>query len=280
MTDLGPHGPQWPLHAGDGAEGSLSNRSAKLGRGQEHRWWLDHWTTFDKAGRSADENTLPRQRDDTAVLPEANLLRPLMFGTDAFGRRRRDVALRLGESAATKHIELCEHLARVCGDDSIIGLLPLFSCLADAGMAAMDLIPNSLRENSSVPLAEVAKLPAATPICRDLLLAAQEWSKQATMQIRHIEAAHRFASAILSPRPVECLKAVLQHHEACCGGLRWFVLRNGRVEPRTPARTGFSRYRFRLWPLCRLAAQCGVLRRVPVALEHDAEGQDAESVDA
>ena len=86
------------------------------------------------------------------------------------------------------------------------------------------------------------------------------------MQLRHIETAHRFASAITNARPIECLRALLQHHEVYGGGLRWFVLRNGGVEPRTPPRAGSSRYRFRLWSLCRLATQCGVLRNMPLCI--------------
>ena len=57
-------------------------------------------------------------------------------------------------------------------------------------------------------------------------------------RLRHIETAHRFAKAIKSARPIECLCDVFQHHERYGGGLRWFVLRNGRVEPRTPPRAG------------------------------------------
>ena len=110
------------------------------------------------------------------------------------------------------------------------------------------------------------------------MLEAQEWRKDASMQIRHIETAHRFASAIQSAQPVECLRALLQHHEVFGGGLRWFVLRNGWIEPRTPPRSGSSRYRFRLWSLCRLATQCGVLRDMPrVLLEDEADDDDNTS---
>ena len=106
------------------------------------------------------------------------------------------------------------------------------------------------------------------------MAAAQEWLKGAEMQLRHIETAHRFASAIPSAQPIECLRALLQYHEMYGGGLRWFVLRNGRVEPRTPPLAGSSRYRFRLWSLCRLATQCGVLRNMPPAIRDDDSGED------
>jgi hypothetical protein len=111
-----------------------------------------------------------------------------------------------------------------------------------------------------------------------LAAAAKEWTKRAEMQLRHIDTAHHFALAFPSAQPMACLSALLQHHEAHGGGLRWFVLRNGRVEPRTPSRTGSSGYRFRLWSLCRLAAQCGVLHGMPAALRANDEADEAETL--
>jgi hypothetical protein len=174
-------------------------------------------------------------------------------------------------------MEVCEYLCRVFASDSTITLLPRFSRLADAGMAAMDLIAKSLQNASRVELADVAALPDAPRVCDELKAAAQEWNMNTEMQLRHIERAHLFASAIPSARPIECLRAILQHHEVYGGGLRWFVLRDGWVEPRTPPRAGSSGYRFRLWSLCRLATQCGVLRNMPDALFGDDESEADES---
>jgi hypothetical protein len=174
-------------------------------------------------------------------------------------------------------MEVCEHLGRVFASDPTIKLLPRFTRLADAGMAAMDLIAKSLQNASRVELAKVAALPDATRVCDELMTAAQEWDENAQMQLRHIERAHRFASAIPSARPIECLRAILHHHEVYGGGLRWFVLRDGWVEPRTPPRAGSSGYRFRLWSLCRLATQCGVLSNMPGALFGDDESEADES---
>jgi hypothetical protein len=120
----------------------------------------------------------------------------------------------------------------------------------------------------------VAALPDAVRVCDELTVAAQEWLKNPDMQIRHIERAHRFASAITNTRPIDCLRALLQHHEVYGGGLRWFVLRNGWVEPRTPPRDGSFGYRFRLWSLCRLATQCGVIRKMPPALLRDEKADE------
>jgi len=272
--------PTWPLHVGDGDEDSLSTRSAKLGRGEEHHWWHKKWTTFDQGGRGAGDYTLPRQKNDFALLPEADLLKPLVFGSDSFGNRRIEVARAVAKASATGHMEVCVHLGRVFASDRTITLLPRFSRLADAGMAAMDFVAESLQNDSRVELADLVALPEAAPICEELMAAAQEWRTNPAMQLRHIETAHRFASSIASTRPIECLRALLQHHEVHGGGLRWFVLRNGRVEPRTPTRGGSSRYRFRLWSLCRLATQCGVLRNMPLAVRGDDEAEEDETSEA
>ena len=51
--------------------------------------------------------------------------------------------------------------------------------------------------------------------------------------------------------------------------MKWFVLRNDEVIARTNPHGNSSRYRFRLWPLCRLATQCGVIGSMPSALALD-----------
>jgi hypothetical protein len=276
---LGSARPPWLLHAGDGEEDNVSTRSAKLGRGEEHRWWVRQWSGFDRGGKNDDLNTLPRRKDDFQQLPEANLLKPLVFGEDRNAKRRLVVALEVEKADAGDHLGVCEHLGQIFPDDPAFALLPSFSRLADAGMAAMDLLAKPLETDSRVRLADAAAHPQAPRICEELAAAAQEWGGSARMQLPHIETAHRFAGAIVSARPVECLGALLQHHEAYGGGLRWFVLRNGWIEPRTPWRSGSSRYRFRVWSLCRLAAQCGILRDMPVALLEDAEVEEEETVE-
>jgi hypothetical protein len=276
---LGAARPPWMLSAGDDDEDSVSARSAKLARGNEHHWWLQKWKTFAQGGKHADIATLPRRNDDFAELLEGHLLKPMIFGNDRNGKRRLNVATEVGNAKTRGHIEVCEHLSQAFPGDYAFALLPRFSRLADAGMAAMKLIANALQNDIRVKLSEVAELPAAIPICDQLVAAAQEWRKHARMQFRHIELAHRFASALTSAKPIQCLRALLQHHEVYGGGLKWFVLRDGRVEPRTPWRGGSSRYRFRLWSLCRLATQCGVLLTMPRALLAEDEAADDDTAE-
>jgi hypothetical protein len=277
---LGPARPSSTLHAGDGDEDGVSTRSARRGRGEEYRWWLRQWSDFDRHGRNADLNTLPRRKNDSQKLPEADLLRPLAFGEDRNGTRRLDVAREVERASARDHIEACRHLSRAFPGDHAFALLPCFSRLADAGMATMDLLAELLQNDSRVRLADAAAHPQAASVCEELTAAAQEWRQSARMQLRHIDTAHRFAGAVPGARPVECLGALLRHHETYGGGLRWFVLRDSWIEPRTPWRSGSSRYRFRLWSLCRLAAQCGVLRDMPVALLGDVEQDEDETGEA
>lgn len=272
--------PSWLLKADDGEQNSFPTPD-KRSRGKEHEWWLRQWKAFDNRGKNADEDTLPRQKDDFEVLPESKLLKPLVFGSDQNGRRREMVAMEIKRSAATSHIEVCEHLGRFFTSEPTIKLLPRFARLADAGMEAMDFMASSLQNESSVTLARVAALPKAAGICEELLAASQDWLENAKIQLRHIRAADDFARKfpIQGASPIECLRALLQHHESCGGGLRWFVLRNGLIEPRTPPRVGSSRYRFRLWSLCRLATQCGVLPKMPRAFDEAEVDETSEVTD-
>ena len=75
---LGDARPNWSLNGSGGK--ALSSRSAKLGRGREAGWWLSNWKNFAEGGRQIDQNTLPRRRDEFALLPEAELLKPIVFG--------------------------------------------------------------------------------------------------------------------------------------------------------------------------------------------------------
>jgi hypothetical protein len=187
------------------------------------------------------------------------------------------VANEIAKSKATNHAEICRHLARAFDDRPTITLLAHFSRLADAGMAAMDVVAEALSKDSRVALADIAALPVTKRVCAELATAAKKWTKHAEMRVRHIDTAHRFASSFPNADPMKCLSSLLDYHERYGGGLRWFVLRNGRVEPRTPSRTGSSGYRFRLWSLCRLAAQCGALRSMPAALRDNDEARMAET---
>src|SRR5262249_21170229 len=147
--------------------------------------------------------TLPRRKDDFQLLPEADLLKPLVFGEDSNGQRRLNVAREVAKAAARDHLAVCEHLGRAFPGDPTFVLLPHFSRLADAGMAAMDLLAGALQHESRVRLPDAAAHPQAARLCGELMAAAQAWRQSARMQLRHVETAHRFAAAIPSARPRE-----------------------------------------------------------------------------
>jgi hypothetical protein len=149
-------------------------------------------------------------------------------------------------------------------------------------MEVMGLIAKEVGSNLRVTLPGVAAQPEAKHVCDELVSAAETWlantaserSRTPNAGLRHIGTVNDFAQAIRgrNQRPIDCLRSLLEHHEANGGGLRWFVLRNGLIEPRTLPGAEASRYRFRLWPLCRLAAQTGVLAGAPAAFRKDIEG--------
>lgn len=269
--------PRWSLHGATGDAHQISSRSVKRNVGKEDEWWRNNWAHFDHPSRDYDFSTLPRGVDDFRKLPEAHLLAPLTFGHDANGKRRRAVVHRIARSSATDHLQLCEHLAEEFSSDQTIALLPRFSRLADAGMAAMDFIAQELHGKPRLTLDHLASRPEAHKICRELKDAAAHWLHGRMASLPHIETANFFARKFSNARPSECLCALLNYHDTYGGGLRWFVLRDSIIEPRTPPGSGSSRYRFRLWSLCRLAAQCGVLRAMPAVLRQDSAPDEDET---
>lgn len=275
--------PKGRVNRGDDNKDRQRSRGPTLGKGDRHDWWLRHWDKFDHEGRNADANTLPRRKDDFAKLPEAGLLEPIIFGdreNDNGGQRRCDIAREIEKSSVKTHLEICEHLAKKFSDNGVIAHLARFSRLADAGIEAMELIAKSLAKDSSSSLKEVAESPDAAQVCVELHAAALAWLNGAECEpspagVTHLEKATIFAHAITSADPQECLKALLHHHKQHGGGLLWFVLRDGQIETRSiPNNRTAARYRFRLWPLCRLASQCGVIRQMPRAFQNDTEESD------
>jgi hypothetical protein len=251
------------------------SRSAKLvlgrdGPGKQDTWWLSRWNTFSQGDKSAELNTLPRRRDDASLLPEAQLLKPIIFGGDPNGRRRLAIVQSIAKSKAADYESLCQNLSLQFASDPTICRLGDFAKLAESGLAAMDHVSQVLRGKPSVKLSEVSKGNEAKEICKSLQRAAQAWLAVPEMTLRHANAATRFAQVMAATvAPIDCFRQLLRHHETYGGGLRWFILRNEHIESRTPSNGDVSRYGFRLWALCRMAAQCGVTKNIPSALHDD-----------
>lgn len=245
-------------------------RRWSLWKANQAGWWLENWPEFNSGGKNAEHDTLPTRRTDTRKLPEAHLLKPVIFGPELAGKRRSLVAKLLSMSKATDHQGAVEHLAREMNDNDVVQLLPAFATLADAGMELMDAISARSRNNPILGIAELAKRSEIQKHCKKLVAASKAWTtRKKAVTVRHLETADQFAARFSVGTTRECLIALLNHHEQHGGGLRWFVLRNDQVIARANFHGNSSRYRYRLWPLCRLAAQCGVIPSMPPSLRDD-----------
>ena len=278
---LGLARPGWELGSDMETIDRFSSRSISRFVGREDKWWLEHWGEFLTASRGSDMNTLPRTRGEHSPLPEARLLQPLLFGGSqgAPGFHRSAVAQCLSHADVVSHSEACEALAAHFKGNTRIAALPVFSRLADAGMAVMRRITIALFTEPATPLSQVVGHPGMREACAELHDAAKAWRQSPHTALGRAESVNRFAERFMHRSPVETVRALLEHHEARGGGLRWFVLRDDRVEPRSFDLSGGSAYRFRLWNVCRLAVQCGVIPEMPAAFRHDAEA-DVEREDA
>lgn len=246
-------------------------------RGNEERWWLEIWSSFRE---SSSSTFLPCRFDDHARLPEAKLLAPLLFGADAGGRRRMRVAELMNDSDAADHLDLCASLARELAkepDAQILRALPAFSRLADAGMDLMDKIGRQLMlggKGPGVSITDLASNPSIRRVSEELRAAARAWLTSKHSYLPRGEVVDALAQAVSSPNASERLSGLLRHHEEFGGGLKWFVLREGAAVPRLLfGGTDSSRYRFRLWSLGRIAAQCGLTSGMPTALMDDRGSQ-------
>jgi len=279
---LGPSRPPWPLNEADEHKDSpLLRRAPRLDLGDEHKWWLRHWIDFrEPASKGQDERTLPRPRGEYEALPEREHIEAVAFAADAGGTRRRAVAGQVLKASAGDHAEVCEHLARAFTEVPAIRLLPFFTRLADAGVDAMNSIAAELHGERDRLLTDISQARSVRDAMDRLSQEADRWRQARIEDVPHVHTVARFAETVRAASTTDRVRVLLEYHELHGGGLRWFVVRDHRVEPRMRPRAGSARYRFRLWALCRLAVQSGVLRRMPRSILDDASaGGDGEDVD-
>lgn len=257
---LGAARPDWKINASPALRGKVESKS---------QWWIQKWPQFG-TGTFTVSSVLPSSRMHFQLLPEAKLLSPVIFGDDQRGTRRKEIAEHLAGVDAANHLELCEHLPAAFPEDGVVALLPAFSRLADAGMDVMDYVSSQLVIANSWDVDEAIRSPELTRRCNSLIAAARAWrvaSRPTTL--RHIESANRLAEAVWKLKTKDCLFALVAHHVQHGGGARWFVRSGNTIELRNRPFVGASRYRFRLWALCRLAVQCGIIATMPSALQGD-----------
>jgi hypothetical protein len=208
---------------------------------------------------------------------ERRLLRPLLFGAGESGARRRDVAVMAAGSTAARHADLVALLARKLpgGTGSGLKMLPAFSTLADAGVDAMLAVWRLFQARRVVRLEldTILRNEDCNRSLRALAPAADAWrASRRSAGVPHFPTVEAFARELRGATTADGgLRCLVAHHEGHGGGRRWFRLDRGALV-RDAGLSGqdSSYYRFRLWPLCRLAVQLGVISTMPRALSQDA----------
>lgn len=261
-------------------QGDESRRIRSDWQGREDEWWSKQWTDFDRRGGLL----LPTNRLEAERLEEGGVLRNALFGESPRARRRRLTAGALARSTAADHTSLCAELAAALAseeDGAVLASIPHLTRLADAGIDAMNAVWNELIAREDEPRVAVSVLgrrPAVRDACTALADAARQWTATRRVWVRHIERADRLASSVSHRSVPDILDGLLQHHLSLGGGVRWFAIREGILEPNTTplARDG-SPYGFRLWSLARMAVQVGETRRIPEALGESREASEEEA---
>ncbi len=249
--------------------------------GDEARYWVKHgWpSAWERSG-----GLLPTP--DGAIskrLPESErrLLELTLFSDESI--RRVTAETLAGAKRPTSHADLCDTLANSCAlstalEPRSLAPLPAFTRFADAGMHAMRGLWNDINHDGTdqAPpldrLARSAELRIRLGMVRE---AGAAWlSAPGRSVFPHDYVITRLAESMRSATaPIDQLRALGLHHHEHGGGRRWFREQAGKMVPLV-ADTGIaaSDYRFRLSPLSRLAAQCGV---APMNGALDAVGRSA-----
>lgn len=237
--------------------------------GDEARYWVERgwqasWSTLGGFLPTPDEAIRKR-----LPVEERDLLEPAIFASGSTRRVTAEVLARA--SAAQTHADLCDALASSTAlsakiEPASLALLPSFTRFADAAMHAMrgawDEIKPFYGNAKDAPTVE--KLSRSADLHHSLerlRQAASVWLRApGRSTFPHESVVTRLAEAARSAStPAEQVLALSKHHHEHGGGLRWFREQAGKLVPLVPD-TGIAAtdYRFRLRPLARLAAQCGV----------------------
>jgi len=235
--------------------------------GDETRYWLERgwqtsWSTIGGFLPTADEAIRKRLPSE-----ECNLLGLAIFASGSIRRVTAEV-LASARSAQT-HADLCDTIASSTTlsakiEPASLAPLPSFTRFADAAMQAMRTLWNEINYDDAKQAPTIDKLARSAELhdrLERLRHAATAWLRApGRSTFPHESVVTRLADAVLVvATPAEQLRALSKHHHEHGGGLRWFREQAGKMVPLVPD-TGIAAtdYRFRLRPLARLAAQCGV----------------------
>ena len=245
-------------------------RSTKWGHwtDDEARYWVRQgWPdAFTKAGIG------PLPTADNAIskrLPEAErrVLEPLLFGAES--TRRVTAEALAGAKGAPSHADLCDILASSDAlskkiEPESLAPLPAFTRFADASMDAMRGLWSEINTDDAAQAPAIKKLACSSEVRSNLEMVRETGAAwlhaPARSMFPHDDVITRMAEAMQAAKtPIEQLRVFVYHHHEHGGGRHWFREQEGKIVPLV-ADTGIaaSDYRFRLRPLIRLAAQCGV----------------------
>ena len=230
---------------------------------QEENWW------FSRGWReSAEPGTrlAPTPHEVRERLPddERKLLAPSIFPRN---HRREVVARVLAQvGPGMNHAQLCDHLSRAKElRDVPLAALPAFTRMADAGTDAMSAVWEAIGASTEARgpvVSDLARVGHVRQAVEKLGETSAVWlSRGDRFSLPGSERATALAEGQKKARsPEERVRELVRQHERHGGGLRWFQLqRSDRVEPLLPqGGLAVSKHRFRLWPLARLAHQCGI----------------------
>lgn len=221
--------------------------------------------------------------DERAILKQALFTEPSddAVQAQARARRRRMVALAVAGSSASVRADLMADVAKALrGEPNLPWLpnLPGFSALADAGTGAMNACWQAVSQarDQVLTVADVAHAPTMHDALKELVQASRKW--QSRRAFTSWEQAGRLADTVLSAKqqPAALLRRLIGYHVQYGGGLRWVALDGDMVRPIARLREAdASLYKYRLPALARLAAQCGVTRRIPDLLRDETEAETA-----
>jgi hypothetical protein len=241
-------------------------RGTKWGRwsgGNEARYWVERgWPPSRTSGDfrpTPDEAVGKRLPKD-----ERDLLSPVLFGSSS--TRGITVDVLANAKQARTHSDLCDALANSGKLSEKIAPLPAFSRFADAAMHAMRELWDEINADEAEQAPSIEKL-ARSPNLQSSLARARELGSEwlrapGRSDFPHHPVVTHLAQTMRDARnPLDQLRTLARHHHERGGGRRWFREQAGKMVPLVKKTDiAASDYRFRLLALCRLAAQCGVVR--------------------
>lgn len=265
--------------AGSSSLGQITPRSVSRGENNEVRWWQSRWKSSAlKTGRPV-ERTLPTSYGGQRALPEATLLKPIAFGDDEGGKRRRSVAQAVSKGGARNHTEACRAIARAFPNEPECRALPAFARFADAAVDCLRYSAAALSASggSRIRLSSICRGSTPEEHAQELVAAAKECRRALEQSsLPHTDGVWALLRNLEHQRTQRVIEAVLAQHALFGTAIRWLEHRDGWLYATRPEGPSDFRYRFRLWPLARLAVQCGILRGMPKAVSESFDGAVVE----